>query len=139
MRRSTLFLLAAVTAGLTAASADAQMFRRRVVYTDPYYGTTWTYPTTSYYSTIPVVNNGVTGTATTPSATTTTVQPVVPATQTTVSGQVVYPATYTTPSTSYYVSPSGYYYYPSSSYYPSSNYWSGYTYPAPRVWYGRWR
>jgi len=152
MRRTTLFLLVLGSAVLSAASAEAQMFRRRVVYTDPY--NTWTYA-------IPGTNVSVTDSGLTNTTTPATTQVTTPAT--TSNGQVVYQSSYSTPSTVYYSYPysSGYYYsYPSSSYYtpPSSSYYSypngtNWTYPtyysSPTGYYpvdnwmrnriGRWR
>jgi hypothetical protein len=129
MRRTTLFLLVLGSAVLSATSADAQIYRRRVVYTDPY--TTWSYPISS--TSLTVSNAGVSATDTP-----VTTQAVAPAVQTTTTsnGQVVYQSSYTTPSTVYYSYPAsnGYYYtYPTTSYsYPSSSY---YTYPSSSNYY----
>ncbi|HEY2787124.1 MAG TPA: hypothetical protein VGJ05_19350, partial [Fimbriiglobus sp.] len=101
MRRITLFLLTLAGAALSAASADAQFFRRRVVYTVPYYSDyTWTSAPSSV-----VVNSNVTTSA---NSSTATIAPqvVVPATQTTTTnGQVVNQASYVVPGAVYYSYP----------------------------------
>jgi hypothetical protein len=123
MKRITLFLLVLATVVLSAASADAQVFRRRVVYQDPY---TWTYPTTYYSSGTTIVENGNSIVTATPTvAPTTTVNPVVQ-------------TSYATPGVVYYNTPSTVYYqYPAGGYYWSSTY--NYPYVGRVGFFGRWR